>query len=69
MKPLLLRSALTDRLYITTSYTRRGEVIVASRKCEVTDSELAAAFLVSIPVENRDDDEFEIVVKRSTVHP
>jgi hypothetical protein len=70
VRPRLLRSPLTDRLYIVTSYRDLGDnKFIARTKYEVLESDLSAVFLVSIPEEDRDKDEFELVVRRDVATP
>jgi hypothetical protein len=67
VRPRLLRSSMTDRVYIVTSYRDLGDnKFIARTKYEVLESDLSAVFLVSIPEEDRDKDEFELVVRRAT---
>jgi hypothetical protein len=68
LRPRLLRSPLTDRIYIVTKYTRVGDnQFIAHTKYEVTEGELSAVFLISIPEEDREKEQFELVIKRSWV--
>lgn len=55
MKPMLMRSGLTDRLYIVTRYKDRGEGrYEAVTKYEVTDAELDACGLARSTAETLD---------------
>lgn len=74
MKPRLMRGGLSDQLYIVTRYrpnphaTAPGSFI-AQTKYPVSEEELADAFLVTVPIDSRDLDEFDIEVRRISPAP